>query len=350
MSTTEQIIQKADFALADLSGGTNGGLLNPEQSNAFLVRMLNQPTITKLCRVVPMSGPKKNIDKIGFGKRILRPGAGINPTNYLTAAVDHSQWANPTWVPLTENATRAKPATNQVVLSTKEVIAEVWLPYDVIEDNIARGEINFAGPNAPYQPVSGGIKDVIVGMIAERAALDLEELFLLGDTTLSASDPYLAQFDGMLKLAGASGNPVTTADLPGINKSVFKRLMKVMPDQYLRNLNSMRHFTSVNNEIEYRDTLANRETGSGDAIIDGRNPVFAYGVPVTPAALMPETKVLLTDPKNLILGVQRQVSIEVDKDIRGRNFIIVLTMRLAMTIEEPMAVAITTDLANLGNL
>jgi hypothetical protein len=53
---------------------------------------------------------------------------------------------------------------------------------------------------------------------------------------------------------------------------------------------------------------------------------------------MPGDKGIFTNPLNLIFGIQRQITIEYDKDIRSRMFIIVLTARMAMAIEETNAV------------
>lgn len=49
--------------------------------------------------------------------------------------------------------------------------------------------------------------------------------------------------------------------------------------------------------------------------------------------------IILTHPKNILLGMSRQISIEVDKDIRGRKFIIVLTAKVDTKFEEEDAVA-----------
>jgi hypothetical protein len=54
---------------------------------------------------------------------------------------------------------------------------------------------------------------------------------------------------------------------------------------------------------------------------------------------------LFTFPKNLIFGVQRDIMIETDKDIRSRVLIIVLTMRIALQIEEADAAVRVSDLA-----
>jgi len=305
------------MALADLA---SGGLLLPEQADAFIRKLLIQPTLLNQVRVVTMNSPQRNINKIGFGQRILKKATSAT----ALAAGD-----------------RSKPTTSQVTLNTDEVIAEVRLPYDVIEDNIERGNINTAGANSDPKPILGGLKDTIISMIAERAALDLEELAILGDST--DLDPYIALKEGYLKL---STDHVVDAAAATIDKSLFKAGLQAMPDQYMRNLAQLRHFVSVNNEIEYRDTIASRETNAGDQqfVAQGQNPVFGFGVPLNSVSLMPGDQGLLTHPMNLIMGIQRQISIEVDKNISERVFIIVLTARVDFQIEETDAVVKYTNI------
>lgn len=304
--TNQEIIQKADLALADLAAG---GALNPEQSTAFIRTMISQPTILAQSRVVPMGSSQRKISKVGFGSRILRKAVAST-----ALAADK----------------RAKPDFGQIELNTKEVIAEIHLPYDVIEDNIERGLINAAGPNSAPVPVMGGFKDTLISMIAERAALDLEELALLGDSA-HATDDYLALLDGYLKLI--TTNVVDATGETNL-RTIFKNGIKAMPDQYLRNRSALKNLISVDNETEYRDVLAVRETTLGDGVIQGNIPVYAYGVPVEAAALMPSTGGILTFPQNMIFGIQRNISIEVDKDIRSRVFIVVLTARVDFQIEQ----------------
>lgn len=310
MSGNSEIIRKADMTLADLS---SGGLLSSEQSNSFIRKLRLQPTLLRQARTVVMNAPQRKINKIGFGSRIMRKATS-------GTALDQSD--------------RSKPTTEQVDLNTKEVIAEIRLPYDVIEDNIEQGNINAAGANAAPGMVSGGIKDTIIDLIAERAALDLEELALLGDTT-GSGDPYLEMLDGFLKQANS--NVVDVAGSP-ISRTMFKNGLKTMPKEYLRNLTAIRNFVSHNNHIEYRDTLAARETTQGDSANGGGFTTYAHGVPVEGAALMPEASGILTPPQNLIFGVQRQLSLEVDKIITERVFVIVLTARVDFKYEEEDAV------------
>ncbi len=302
--TNQEVIQKADIALADLA---TAGKLNPEQTDRFIRVLIDQPTLLAAVRTVAMGAPQMKINKIGFGSRILHPATSS------TALADNL---------------RAKPDLGQVVLETKEVIAEIHIPYDVIEDNIEKGNVH-----VPMQTGAGGLHQTIVDLIAERAALDLEELGIQGDVD-NVSDAYLALQDGFLKLATANATNVAGP----FDKAAVKAALKTMPTRYLRNRSAMSHFVSVDNETEIRDQYGSRPTALGDSQIQGLLPIYVFGSKVTPVALMTGTSGLFCDPMNLIFGIQRNIMIEYDKDIRARVFIIVLTARVDFAIEEVNAI------------
>ena len=312
--TNKEVLQRADIALADLS--SNGGMLAPEQSNAFLDMVLEQPTILKQVRQVRMAGPERKINKIGFASRILRAasqtgGAEDNGSNGRYVA----------------KADRAKPTTSQITLNTKEVIAEIRLPYEVLEDNIE----------------GASLESHIMRLIAERAAIDLEELVLAGDT--ASGDAYLALMDGYMKRM--SSNVVNNASA-GITPTLFKNGLLAMPQRYHRNLNQMKHFVSVANTIKYRDVVANRGTGYGDSMLTGTQPIYAYGVAVEQAPMLAAigsgNQGIFTFPQNLLFGIQRDIRVETDKDIRSREYIIVLTCRVATQIEDEAATVKYTNI------
>ncbi len=296
--STREVIRKADIAVSNLS--SDGGYLNPMQANRFIDLIIDEPTIFNSIRTVRMTAPQMKIEKIGFGSRILRkaPASG----EYLPAN------------------DRSKPDLGKVELNTKEIIAEVHIPYDVLEDNIERDNM----------------ESTIMGHIAKRAALDLEELLISGDTS-HATDSYLALIDGLLVQTTTNVADVTGAN-SAISKTIFKQGLLSMPTKYLRNRAALKFWCSVDNETEYRDSLADRETALGDGMIEGFRPVFSYGVPVIPTALMPSDTILFTHPLNIVWGVQRQIMVETDKDIRARVYVIVLTMRIDMKYETEDAV------------
>lgn len=303
MSSNKSLIEKADIALSDLA---TAGELNPEQANLFIRVMIESNPLLNAIRVVAMTAPQRNIDKIGFGSRILRKATSA------TALADNQ---------------RSKPDLSQVVLNTKEVIAEVHIPYDVLEDNIEGGN-----PFVPLQSGAGGLHDTIVSMMAQRASLDLEEQAILGDS--GSSDDYIAMNEGFLKLATVN---VVNAGGAGFSKDVVKQAVKVMPPKYLQNRAGLVHFVSVNNETELRDQYATRQTSLGDTNLQEAAALRIFGSRIIGVPNMPEETGLYTDPRNLIFGIQRRVSLEYDKDIRARKFIIVLTARIDWQIEETNA-------------
>jgi hypothetical protein len=324
MSSNKSLLQKADLVIADLSA--NGGVLSAEQGASFIRKLILEPTLIRQCRIVEMTSPVRKINKIGFGQRILRKATS--------------------GVSLTQNQ-RSKPTTEQLQLQSSEQIAEVRLPYDVLEDNIERAQ---AANNEVANTGPGGLRQTIIDLIAERAALDIEELGLKADTAYvnggDADDQaYLSQFDGWLKIASTQGNVVDVGQAT-VSKEMFKAGVKALPKQYFRNRAAMRQFVSNNQEIEYRDTLANRVGALGDGMTTGQLDAYAYGTLVSPVQLMPEDKGLFTNPLNLIFGIQRQVSMEFDKDITSRVYIIVLTCRIAFQVEQADALIYYQNLAS----
>lgn len=315
MSGNKELLRKADVAVGDLAAG---GLLTTAQSNAFIRKLLVQPTILPSARVVVMNTPKEEVNKIQFASRIMRP------------AVDS------TALGLSD---RSKPDFSKITLDTTEYIAEIRLPYRLIEDNIERGGISDVVPSGPGS-LQGGIKNTIMTLIAERAALDLEELAILGDT--GSGDPYLATKDGYLKLANVNINDHLNQV---IDKDMFKNAGKAMPDQYLRDVNNLVHWVSFDNEQEYRGGVAERQTGHGDDTLQGNEALRVFGSRIEKASLMPADKGLFTNRLNLLFGIQRDIHIETDKDIQTREYIIVLTTRVDFKIEEVDAVVKTINIA-----
>ena len=324
MTSTQSLLRKADLTIQDLRD--NGGELLPEQAATFIRKLIKNPKLIRQARVVEMTSPQRRINKIGFASRILRKATSA--------------------VALTE-AQRSKPTTEQIELITKEQIAEVRIPYDVMEDNIERAT---TAHNEGSNTGPGALRQTLIELIAERAATDTEELLLLASTGYTNGsdqddEDFLSQLDGWIARSEDEGNVV---DINGamITKNVFKQGKMALPVQYQRNLPAMRHFISVNQETEYRDTIADRGTGLGDNVIQGMAPVYAYGVPIEALDWMPEDKGLFCNPLNLIFGIQRQVSMEFDKDITSRVYIIVVTMRIDCQIEESEAVSVYNNIGS----
>jgi HK97 family phage major capsid protein len=311
--STQEAIRRADLALADLTAG--GGVLDPEHQDNFFQKVIDAPTIFREVRSVQMNASEMKIPKIGFGSRVLR----VAPNTGTGGAQDDGSNTRHLLA-----AQRSKPDFGLVTLATSEFIAEVHLHDDLLEDNIEQE----------------GLIDTIMSLLAERVALDLEELLISGDT--ASPDPYLAAQDGILKLL--TSNVVDAAAAP-VSAAVFNSMKKGMPTKYRRNAGALRFYTSMDQESDYRLAVSARGTDLGDAILTGNNPLPVLGIPMRGVALMPEANGVLINPQNIIFGIQRNIRIERERDIRARSWIIVLTMRVAIQLEEEEA---AVKLINLG--
>ena len=158
-----------------------------------------------------------------------------------------------------------------------------------------------------------------------------------------------AQFDGILKQAATNVVPVGQNPL---NKTIFRDMLKAMPTEFLRNKKRMRFLVSVDAELDYRDTTASRESGVGDRYLESDVPVMYSGVPIIDVPLFPETQgagnnesnALLTDPKNINVGIWRRVKMETDKDISAGVLIIVATLRFDTKFAEERATVKGTEI------
>lgn len=305
MEENKTILEKADMALSDL---TSGGLLVPAQAQKFIRILIDEAKLMKLSTVTPMKSHTQEVNKIKFGTRILR------------AAQENTALAE---------ADRAKPTTSKVSLVAKPFKAQVNLTYEVLEDSIEQDTL----------------KATIMQLMGEAIARDIDEILVRGDT--ASADTFLAQFDGLLKSATSN---IVNAGTTSLTKSILRDMIKTMPSPFLRDKSSLKFLTSVDAEIDYRDSLSNRQTNTGDKALDSAAPVGYSGIQVVDVPLFPEnlggstneTNVVLLDPKNMDVGIWRQIQIETDKDIQAGKVIIVVSMRMDMKLIEETAVVKAT--------
>jgi HK97 family phage major capsid protein len=297
----QELVRKADLALSDL---TSHGVLNPEQENTFFRKVIDAPTILKECRFVPMAGPRKEINKIGFADRILK---AANQGTISTPELAE------TGTRALTRANRTLPSLSKITLDTDELIAEINIPYEVLEDNIEKENL----------------QSTMLDMIAEGCARDLEEKIILGDTT--SADAYLALQNGIL--AATSSNTVNHGGAE-VDVNLFKNMRNALPVRYHRFINDMRFYVSTTREVDMRAALAQRQTNLGDQMLAASAAISMMGVQVRGATQMPNANAILLNPKNLIVGIQRNMRMEMDKNIRERAIIIVLTMRMDHLFEE----------------
>lgn len=260
--TNQQVVKSAVE-----TGNIAHGLLNPEQASRFLRMTFDKTNLRPLVRHEIRRARVGEVDKIGIGSRILRAKIENTDDNY-----------------------RATPTYGVVQYSCKPV----RLPWEITEEALRE---NIEG---------SGFEDTVSNLMATQLGCDLEDLQLNGDeaTAASAADyDFLKINDGWLKLINAGGHVVdrtTVGDNPTpgpMSFDVFNAALKAMPNKY--NNGKLRWLMSPGRRQQWEYYILNQALGSGGIITDNRieNP---FAIPSIEVASMPDDKILLLEPQNLI--------------------------------------------------
>jgi hypothetical protein len=313
--TPRELLQKATFSSTASTGDIGNGTKSPlalEQADQFISIAIAPQALLSDIRVVRNSAPKWNESKLEFWSRILRPGT------QATRLVDGS---------------RVVPTTSVVEMSTTLIRGEVPVSDEVWEDNVE----------------GDGFRQRISNGIAERAGLDIEELFIKGDT--ASGDSYLAQQMGFLKLAAGTGtNTIAAAGNARDWQKTFRQMVLALPDQFKRDKPNMRFYMPTRLYEMYADALASRNTALGDFFLESNREIRYQDIllkpvpqwPITTASSVDSTQILLCNRMNLIAGFQRQIRVETFRDPREGVTSYVLTARVACAIEHVPATVLAT--------
>jgi hypothetical protein len=299
--TIDQILEKA-FDSGDLA---TGGLLEPEQSAKFVQGIIDNSIIINEARRVPMKGPQKQIDKITYGSDILQAPPAVG----------------------TAITTLTEPVTSKVNLISKEIVMAMDLGYDVMEDSI-EGQ---------------GLFNTILELTNKEVARELDILVLHGDSA-GATGTDLDILDGVFKQITTNTSDHTGATLSP--DELFKAL-KVLPSKYYDVETDFRFYVSHLARLDYVKALA--DAGVNEAfvryLIEAQEPAY-QGTPVrkVPAIKTYDTggavlgsDGLIINPKNLVWGIQRDITYEFMRQPRKRVIEVTMTMRADVQLEEENA-------------
>jgi hypothetical protein len=221
--------------------------------------------------------------------------------------------------------------TEYVDMTTTELIGSMYIPYDVIEDNLEKG----------------ALEDTLMDeIIPAKVARDLEKVVIQGDE--DSQDTLLSAFDGVItKLTDEDVNVVEWDDETGIvTDQTWEDLLEALPDQYRELHPALRYYSAYKVGDLWVMYRRQRATGEGDSMVS-IDHMFQHGyrgIPVQMCSQIPQTNALLTPPQNIILGMQRGTQIETARDIEARVIIIVVTLRVAVGIEEYDACVLGTGI------
>jgi hypothetical protein len=270
--TNAELIRKATGAIGTGDFLSASGLLPPEQASKFLDAAYTATEFTALHRKEKRKAKAGNISKIGIGRRLLRK---------KTAGVD--------------DATLVKPSFGDVGYQTVYSRLDWEIEEEVFEENI-EGE---------------GLEEHLTGLMTGAVGRDLEDLHFNGDVAdVSVDAPFLTQNEGWLKLIAAGGSGAHrvnagTIDAGAVTKGQFFAAINAMPNKY--STDQLRFILSPTTLSRYVEYLSNRATAAGDAVLVNGDITTIAGVKVQKVSAMPNTRIVLADPKNFIADTTRDI-------------------------------------------
>ena len=305
--TNRQVIANA----AITTDSVTYGLLNPEQARKFLQQTFEATTLRPLIRHEIRTAKTGEVDKIGIASRLLR------------AKVQN-----------TDDGYRANPKFDRIQYAT----TAVRIPWEITEETLRE---NIEGQ---------GFEGIVTNLMTTQMGVDLEDLDLNGDTATAenAEDyDFLKINDGWIKQIANGGHVVDRSAVNGgaMSLDVFYSTVKAMPNKY--NNGKLRWIMSPHRYQDWIYTLLNSAVSNGGIITDKRIEDPA-AIPVVQCAGMPDDKIILTDPKNLIevatYGVQIRKTTEGKEAIMQDKRFYVVHFDFDPIIEELDATAIITGL------
>lgn len=307
----DEYIEKA-FTSGDLE---TGGLLGEEQAGQLLQGAIDEAVVLPEVRKVPMAATKRAIDKITYTGAILQRAGAVG----------------------TAPGTTAKPTLTKVSLSCEEFIVPIDIGYDVIEDNIEKDKI----------------WDTVMALTAKRLGFDMDQV-LLNSVYDADGTSYLSLLSGVFEQATSH---IYNASAAVCTKDIFSAMYKLLPGKYARAINDLRFYVSHLARHNYIDSLG--AIGVTDAftkyLIEANEPKYqGYPVRTVPAidtesisygtGTADGSKALLINPKNIVLGLHRDITYEMQRQPRKRVIEVTITMRMDVKLEEADAVVKATNI------
>lgn len=272
-------------------------IIQPEEADRLIDYIVDESVLWSMARVVRMTTSEKWVRKIDIRKGMLRP-------DECGSYVD----------------TGGMSATGFKLMARK-MKAVIPICDDMLDDNLTGEQL----------------EKQILRMVGEQLGNELEIMALMANTDHSynhadVDTTVFHAFDGWYKQL--RGGHVVTPTFPNCCLDIchFGQMMKQLPTKFRKNKKALRYFMADDVFQDWADILQKRGTALGDKVITGQAPAAWMTTPMQEVALLPTdlpnacghyedgqagTFMFLTDPKNLLLGIQYDMEYERERD--GKN-------------------------------
>ena len=305
-----EIIAKAAIQTSALS---SGGILNPEQARRFIQQTFEATNLGPLVRHEMRTAKTGEIDKIGIASRIIRKKTENTDDGY-----------------------RADVNTSKVEYAT----TAVRLPWEITEETLRE---NIEGQN---------FESIVTNLMTQQLGRDTEDLYLNGDTSVANTDPdydFLKINDGWVKQLSNGSHVLDASQSPysgAMSLDLFYAAMQALPNKY--NNGRLRWLMSPKRKQDWELFLLNKVISQGGAVPESiyNSPA---GIPAVACPSLADSKIILTDPQNLIVvntyGMQIRKTVEGKEAIMQDKRFYVIHFDYDPIIEELDAACIITGLS-----
>lgn len=306
MLGNETIIRRAGTVETD---SLTSGILNHEQSKAFIKQTFEATNLGPLVRHEMRRSRIGELDKIGVVSRLLREKRENSDDGY-----------------------RVQPITSKINYKT----TAVRIPWEITEEAIRE---NIEGEN---------LEASIAYLLTAQLGLDLEDIYLNGDEEIESTEEdyeFLKINDGWVKQIKNGGHVYDASNEEKMSIDMFYNAVSQLPNKF--NNGKLRWLMSPRRAQEWALMLINKAIGAGAHIPESIYTAPAT-IPIIECASLSDDIILLTDPKNLI--VVNTYDVKLRKTSEGREAIMkdkrfyVAHLDYDAVIEELNATAIITGL------
>lgn len=297
------------------TGSVSYGLLNSEQARKFIQQTFDATNLGGLVRHEIRTAKTGEIDKIGIASRIVRRKTEGTDDGY-----------------------RAGIKTSQLTYAT----TAVRLPWEITEETLRE---NIEGQN---------FETIVTNLMTSQLGVDMEDLYLNADEDTPSTDPdydFLKINDGWIKQISNGGH---VYDIQSVNSGAlvldtFYTALQKLPNKY--NNGKLRWLMSPKRAQQWELHLLKQIVNNGGAV-----PESIYNspaqIPTITCPSMGDDKIILTDPKNLV--VVNTYDVKIRKTAEGKEAIMqdkrfyVVHLDYDPIIEELDATCIIKNIASIA--
>lgn len=308
-------------------GDKKGGYLAPQQVRTFLDYATDVTVLGPQVRTERIRGDVAELTRMGVGERLLR---------VATEAVD--------------DGVNVGAAFSKISLSTTKYRLDWEISTEALEDGLEGDRL----------------EDHVARLMANQVGNDMED-YAINAASAKTDDPGLGAFDGWSARANKIGH-IVDAGGATLNREVFSSMLKAMPRAKKMNRANLKFFTSSNAIQDFLDAEAviefnadNTERSAASILSGplGYTMPRIYGQSVQEVPLFEENKtgsysggsstsavhseVWLTDPKNLIWAIKREVQVYRQFAQKKDSWEYTVYVRFGTAIEDGNAIVVAKN-------